>query len=120
MFRFFAWLGGIGTLPGLLLSTRSAMEGDITQDLIPWWGFPLIAVAILAAVWLLGNVFALIAESFAIGYAIGAVLALIVVWWVPENPFLYFLSLLLVLPIALFTAVGQTKRVRMARDLGWA
>ena len=79
----------------------------------------MIAVAILAGVWLLGNVIPLITESFAVGYAIGAVIALVVAWWMPENPALYFFSSLCVLPIAWFTAVGQRKRVLMARDLGW-
>ena len=79
----------------------------------------MIAIAILAAVWLLGNVLPLIAESFAVGYAIGAVIALVVAWWMPENPALYFLSSLLVLPIAWITAAGQRKRVLMARELGW-
>ena len=79
----------------------------------------MIALVTLIVVWLLGNVIPLIAESFATGFAIGAVIALVVAWWVPENPVLYFFASLLVLPIAWFTYMGQRKRVAMARELGW-
>ena len=114
MLRFFAWIGGVSVLPAILSDTRSGMKDNISKDITDWWHFPLIALAVLAGVWILGNLFPLIAQAFAVGYGIGAVIAVFYSLWIPENTALYFLSSLFVLPIAWFTAVGQGHRINMS------
>jgi len=105
-----------------LLGTRCRMNGgciDTELPLLAWWGLPLMILLYLGLVWLLGNVIPLITQAFAMGLAIGAVIALGVAWTVPENPALYFLGSLLGVPIAWFGYMGQTKRIAMARGVSW-
>ena len=78
----------------------------------------MIALGIMAGVWVFGNVFPLIAESFAAGLMIGSAAAIVLAWFVPSDPVLYFAGSFLALPLNYSTARGQRMRVEMARSAG--
>lgn len=104
--------------PGLLVGSKRALDGDPTETLTPWWALPLIALAIMLGVWLFGNVFPLISESFAAGLMIGSAAAIVVAWFLPSDQVLYFAGSVLALPLNYSTARGQRIRVEMARSAG--
>ncbi|MBT7693793.1 MAG: hypothetical protein HN750_17500 [Gemmatimonadales bacterium] len=118
LLRTGAWIIGIFTFPALLIGSRRALYGDPTEILTPWWALPLIALGIMAGVWVFGNVFPLIAESFAAGLMIGSAAAIVLAWFVPSDPVLYFAGSFLALPLNYSTARGQRMRVEMARSAG--
>jgi|GEM_PF-2229382 hypothetical protein len=115
MFGIFAWIVGIATLPGILSATRTNMKDVNSQEVAAWWLFPLIALVILVGIWIIGNIFGYLVHCYSAGFAIGAVVAVPFSLWIPENTFLYFVSSLVTLPIALLAWRGQSFRMDEAR-----
>ena len=92
---FLAFLSGLGVIPSLLLTPEKSAIGETPEGVSSWWQFLLVAVGMCVAGWLLGFVLPLPAYGFATGYMLGNVAGLVIAWFVPETPALYFFATVL-------------------------
>ena len=92
---FLAFLSGLGVIPSLLLTLEKSAIGETPEGVSSWWQFLLVAVGMCVAGWLLGFVLPLPAYGFATGYMLGNVAGLVIAWFVPETPALYFFATVL-------------------------
>ena len=106
IFQIAAWIIGMITLPSILISSRTSMKGG-EAELTTWWQFPLIALVIILVLWITMFVLPMITLNYAAGFRIGACIAVIYSFWMPENKGLYILASLFVLPFTLFVPAAD-------------
>ena len=111
---FVAWFVGLVFSMSAVGTTMEAMEGSDEGLYFAWWTFPLMALAVVAATFIIGAVLVRTAFGFISGVLVGAVLnSIFVAFLVSEDPLLYLFGCLASVPVIYWGWNGQRERFRM-------